>query len=167
MGKLNCEGNFVIKVSNLNPNDTVTLLGINLYHDNQLFSLNNGINSNITLNNAQQTVNNGTINVIAAKNGIPVCIDLKSPLKWSKSEKPIPKKNLIAILFLLTFLLIIIINPSSRYFIISLVIGLFVLTITFLLVSNVNGKITLSASQKIRNAEIFYSQTPIFTQTKK
>ena len=166
VGNIKCEDRIKFKADNLNSNDTLFFLGITIYHNNKLISFNES-NQNISVSNAKLDVKNGVLQLVVEKSGAPVIIDVKTPADLNKSEPLHAKKIVIGLLFLFAFLLMIWINPSTKYLIVSLGTTIFVLLISYIAFNSSSGKITISTSSKIKNAEIFYSQTPFFSTTKR
>ncbi len=166
VGNISCEDGIKFKADNLNSNDTLLFLGITIYHKNKLISF-NGSKQNISVSNANLDVKNSVIQLVVEKSGTPVIIDIKTPADWNNNEPLHAKKVVIGLLFLFAFLLMIWINPSTKYLIVSLGVTIFVLLISYIVFNSSSGKITFSTSSKINNAEIFYSQTPFFSTTKR
>lgn len=165
--QINSDKGINFTATNLNTNDTLSFLGINFYSNNKLYSLDNNIKEHITVTNARFDEKNGVFLLIVERTGTPVTITLTSPEDWGNRE-PFNAKTLIIILvFLLAFLFVIVINPSPGYFVLSMVFAIFVLAFGYFTVNNSNGRVTISSSSKIKNAEIFYSQTPFFSALKR
>ncbi len=167
VGQLNSNAGINFKANNLKSNDTLSFLGINLYSNNKLFSLSNTIKQYISITNAKLSEKDGVLMILVEKSGSPVTISLKPPKEWEGKEPFSTKKIIIVLVFLFTFLLILVVNPSTKYFILSLVLAVFVLTISYFADNHTVGNVTITTTSKIKNTEIFYSQTPFFSATKK
>ncbi|MDD3877611.1 MAG: hypothetical protein PHT69_13405 [Bacteroidales bacterium] len=167
VGPLKSSEGIHFKVNNLNINDTLSFLGINLYSNNKLFSLSDNIKQNISVDNARITEKDGVLILIVEKNGDLVNINIKPPPEWGKNSPFNTKKIIIALVFLIVFLSIFLFNPSSRYFVLALIISVFVLFFTYFLDFNLNQSVAIFTSSKIKNAEVFYNRSPFFSTTKK
>jgi len=167
VGKLDTNKDISLKAEKLNSNDTLFFLGFNIYSNNKLFSLGDDINQHITVTNARLAEKDGVLILIVEKSGIPLNIKLKSPTKWGRSDPFNSQKSIILFVFLAAFLLMMLANPSTRYVLLSLILAIFILVFSYFTDTHSNGRVTLSTSSRIKNAEIFYSQSPFFSATKR
>ncbi len=166
VGDLKSNAGFRLKACNLNINDSLFITGVCFYSHNKLFSPGNNLRHQLSVTNARLSEKDGVPVIVVERKG-DVGINLTPPTEWVKTP-PLPTKKLVIILvFGGAFLLLIIINPPARYSIISLVLALFVMGFAYFTINDSKGKISVITSAPVKNAEIFYSQTPFFSISKK
>ncbi len=166
VGNIKSSQGFHLKADSLNSNDSLFITGICFFSHNKLSSPGNDLKNHISVTNARLTEKDG-VPVIVVEKKAEVNISLTPPTQWDKSPPFQTKTLLIMLVFLGAFLLLLIINPPARYFIISLVLALFVMGFGYFTFNNSKGKISVITSAPIKKSEIFYSQTPFFTISKK
>lgn len=167
VGKANNTSEIEFKADSLKANDTISFLGINFYSHNKLYYLSDDIKQNITLKNAKLSENDGAPVFIVEKTGMPVIIKFNLSADDGKNSSSTHKKAIIIIIFLLAFFSVLAFNPTTRYFIFIVIIAEFALLFSYFAIIPSNGNVELLTSSKIKNAEIFYSRSPFFSNTKK
>lgn len=166
-GKLKPGNNFHLRINNLSANDTISLLSVNLYHDNHVYSLFNKSESVCTISNARFLENPNEVNATVIKANAPVIVKLL-PFNILKKGQPEHWMRLIAILAIfVSFIIVIIVAPNQRYLIFSCIIASFLMLLFFWLGSDIQEQTTLKSSSTIDNAELFYNCQPGFLPSQK
>ena len=165
--QMNDSAGLSIIVNDLNIHDTVSFLGFNFYRDNQVFSLCKGLSKYCTAENAVLVEKNSVLNVMVEQSGKPVKLKLIPSSKWESTNKNNHFYLFILLTFIIVFLLLIAFAPPPRYFIVSVAISLLLMIMCYLINTDPIGRVTMSGSSTVKNAEIYYNHDPFFTPFKK
>lgn len=166
MGKLNDSRGIVLKVKNLSANDTVYFSSFNLYRRNSILSLYKHDESNCTVNNATVCETGEALTAVVKNTGTPVDVHLQESSSWEKTDADRWFSILIAISFVFTFILIVMIAPPVRYFIISCVLVVLLMVLFFLIGQDFHCKVTLSSKTPVKSFQTFYNCNPSFVTNK-
>jgi len=161
-GKINDESGFSLTFNNLKVNDTISLLGLNLYRNNQIYSLFNNSDKYYSVENAIIIEQNGIFKIIIQQSGKPAVINFKSTLNWETNNISKHFNLFVIFAFIITFLLLIILAPPKKYFVVSVILSIIIMFIFYLRGEDFVGKVNISSNAPIKGTEIFYNENPLF-----
>ena len=166
-GKLNVNAPISLKFKNLSANDTISLLSINLFHDDHVYSLFAKNKPACNLKNAHLLDKSGEIIAIVEKANEPVVVNL---LPFSMMTKDHPKHGLetiIIIIFFISFIIVLIKAPRSGYFIASCIISSLLMFVYFWTCNNGECQVIMSTNTPIKSGQVFFNNNPDFLPSKK
>jgi hypothetical protein len=163
-GHINLRENFFLRITNLSKFDTVSLLSINLFHDDKTYSLFENNNSVCKISNASCIENSNNFNITVKKTGVPVVISLLPSNLLKKNNQENRSRAIIILIVFFTFILILIFSPDQRFFIVSSLITIIMMVMFFWLTYDAQSQLTLSTSSSLKRVDFFYNFNPNFEQ---
>ncbi|HOY33061.1 MAG TPA: hypothetical protein PKW80_14370 [Bacteroidales bacterium] len=168
LGQIADSSRLSLMINDAAAGDTICFLGFNLYHNDHVASLVEGIKKKCDVKNAELIENDDGIAVVVQQSGQPVIIDLPPPTVWETSASGFNPLWLVIFAFVAIILVLLACAPSKRYFIAVLLITLLVMVIAHLTFDkSLIGRATMNCDTQLKNAEIFYHKDPFFTPEKK
>jgi hypothetical protein len=167
VGPVNDSAGLAIVIKGLSIHDTITINGFNIYRKGHLYSLCSNSTKNISADNATLTEANRALNAILQHTGKPARINLQPLSHWDKDKTNSHYALIICLFFIIAFILLIVIAPPAKYFTVTVIVSLFVMLLTYIADFEFVGQATMSNNLPIKNAEIYYSHNPMFSNIKK
>jgi len=152
----------VLKIKNLSVNDTATFLAFNFFRNDTLYSLYDRSEACCVVENAATVIRDGAFSVVAQRSDAPVILKLIKTSSWQKMQKEKRPVNIVILVFILAFVVILVMAPPSRYFVITCILTLLLLFIFSWLGKDIQDQVTMSTSTPQRSVESYYSNTPVF-----
>jgi hypothetical protein len=166
-GTLHDSADFYLRINNLATNDTISLLSVNLYHDNHVYSLFNKNESICTIRNASILDKAGEINALVKNANAPVVVNLL-PFDLLKKDKHEHSLNIIIVLVIfLTFIIVAWMSPRKGYLVVSGITASLFMLVYFWLYRDTVYNISLSAGAPMKGAEFYYNNQPNFLSSQK
>jgi len=162
-GHLNDAAGLAILVNNLSPNDTISLLSINLFRDNRVVSLFKNKGAGCIVSNALFIKGNGLLDLAVNKAQTPVSIILQPFKQWQSSNPAKALKIIIVLVFAIVFFLIFIIQPQVKYFIPSSSTALILMVVMFWLGRDIPSQAEMMTRVPVKSADIFYNNSANFS----
>jgi hypothetical protein len=166
-GSLKDASSISLIIEHLSPHDTISILGVNLYRDNRLFSLNKSFLEKTLVANALVNVKKDEIQLTAIQANQSACITFFPYYSWETNDLGLYKKIVIIGIFVLCFLLIFIFAPKSKYFFFTVFISSMIMVVVYVLNHNDIWQVKISSQNEIKNPEVFHNHTPLFSGEKK
>jgi hypothetical protein len=167
VGPVNDSAGLAIVIKGLSIHDTLTINGFNIYRKGHVSSICGSSTENFSSGNATLTAVNGALNAVIQQSGKPVSINLQTLSHWYNDKTNSYSALIICLFFIIAFILLIVIAPPAKYFNVTLIVSLFVMFLTYIADFEFIGRITMSGSLPLKNAEIYYSHNPMFSNIKK
>ncbi len=159
---INDSAGIIIKINKLPAYESVSFLAFNFFRDNTLFSLYDKTNPYCVVENGWTSTKNEVLTVSANNPEEPVIIRLYKTSTWQKMAREERPCYLVIFLFITSFVILLLINPSVRYFITTLLLTLFILCFYCWLGTDIQEQLTYSTSTPQRSVETYYSNSPLF-----
>jgi len=159
---LNDSAGLILKVKSLAMNDTASFLAFDFFRNNSLFSLYDRSYPYCAVENASTTNKDGVFSVIANNADAPIKVHLIKTSEWQEMQHERRPGNIVIFVFILAFVVVLVMSPPSRYFILSCIITLFVLALFNWLGQDIQDQVTMSTSSAQRSVESYFSNTPVF-----
>jgi hypothetical protein len=166
VGTLKDTSSIVLKIHQLGSEDTLSFLGFNRYHDQQLQSLYKQGEPWCSLQNATSIDHDGLKMVVVKNTGLPVSLSLKAPVTWEQPRINLWFTLLIALCFAGVFILILVWAPPVRYFMISCVLAALLMFLFYWVEKDYACEVTLSTTTQVKRFETFYNSNPCFVAEK-
>jgi hypothetical protein len=164
---INDDASISIKVKNLTAHDTLSILSVSAFHNDQVISLNKDKGPLCQLTNAGIIQGNGTMDAIVQAAGEPVSIKLPLLYSWQKSTNERDIEIYILILFIALFLIILVIAPQIKYFIASCLLTLGLMVSFYFVFRNVHSQAAMLTGGPVKSVDFFYNNNPCFNADKK
>jgi len=163
---LDVNAGFSLKFENLSKNDTVSLLSVNLFHNDHVYSLFDRNESVCKITNTRQTgQNDNDVSVVQKADQAVIAKLLVSDFKNPDKMKGVIE-SIILCLFFLVFIIAIIYRPEPRYFVISCFVSSAMMLVFYWLCLDLQDQVTLSTSTPVKCAQFYYNDNPSFEATK-
>jgi len=166
-GHINDQEGFYLKVKNLSANDTISLLSVSFFHNDNVYSLFDKNEPVCTIKNARLLSKSGEVIAIVQRKGEPVSVNL---LPFSVLRNDHPRHGMVNIALLIIFIAFIIVvirAPRSLYLITSCIITSILMFLFFWICNNWQCQVIMSTSSPMKSAQFFYNNNPDFLPTKK
>lgn len=162
VGDVNDSAGLRISVENLHQGDTLFITAIHLFRGGRIFSAvldnkNMGAENGIIINKK------GAAGIIVKEGQKPVIIKLPPASGWETVHRKPDFPLIFVLLFFIAAALLLIINPSVRYFIFILVVSLITMLAWQTTATNLKGRAEIKTTTGIHHAEIYYNNTPFFS----
>jgi alginate O-acetyltransferase complex protein AlgJ len=156
-----------LRIENLSANDTISLLSINLYHDDCVYSLFDKNEVVCKMKNARSLDEPGELNVGIRGTNEAVIINLL-PFNLLKKDQSDQRMEMVVLFIIfLTFIVVVLVAPGQRYFIISCIVVSLLMLLFSWLGSDVQDQTTLETSMSLKSTECFYNDQPSFIRNQK
>lgn len=166
VGPVNDSAGLAIVIKGLSIYDTITINGFNIYRKGHVYSICGNSTENISAGNATLAEANGALNAVVQQSGKPARINLQPISHWDNDKTNSHSALIIFSFFIIAFILLIVIAPPVKYFGVTVIVSLFVMFLTYIADFEFSGKVTMSGSLPLKNAEIYYSHNPMFSNMK-
>jgi alginate O-acetyltransferase complex protein AlgJ len=166
-GNMNQSAGLWLRIGNLSANDTISLLSINLYHDDRVYSLFDKNETVCKMKNARSLDKPGELNVGVIGTNQPVIISLL-PFNLLKKDQPDQRMKMVVLFIIfLTFVVVVLVAPDKRYFIFSCIVVSLLMLLFFWLSSDVQDQTTFETSTPVKKTECFFNDQPGFLADRK
>ncbi|MEI6852893.1 MAG: hypothetical protein WCL06_08625, partial [Bacteroidota bacterium] len=142
-----------LNIKNLNRCDTISLLSINVYHNKQVFSFFKENALQCRVSNANIISKKGAIDAVVQSPNIPVSISFPSYYTWHTTDPANHLRIYIIMAFIGVFLLIILIAPPIKRFLIAVGIGLIIMMSVYWITRRMYYQVAMQTSCPVRNPE--------------
>ena len=162
-GPINLSASLYLKIENLSERDTFSLLSINLFHDDNVYSLFDKNENVCTIKNAVLSDKSDEINAIVQQTNEPLIVNL---LPFSVLKKDSPKHVVyIIIIFILigTYILVLILSPRAVYIISTSLLASALMFFYFWACNDMQYQVTISTKSKLDRVDFFYNNNPVFS----
>ncbi len=166
-GHLNDSAGYHLRVENLAANDTLSLLSVNLFHEDHAYSILNKKESVCTIKNAAFIDKVGEVVAVVKNSNEPVIINLLPNTALKKDNSKNEMESIVILVFILSFIIVLIFAPRSRYFIISCIIVSVLMLVFYWVCNAMQYQVVMSTSSPMKNAQIFYNNNPNFGADKR
>ncbi|MEI8201709.1 MAG: hypothetical protein WCH34_01770 [Bacteroidota bacterium] len=165
-GPLDLNSSFYLKIDKLSENDTISLLSVNLFHNDKVYSLLDRNEAVCGITNAIPVNNTDEIKATVLKSKEAVIVNLL-PFSVMKNNQPNQLIDIIILLmFLVAFVVVIIVSPKSGYFIVISIVTSILMLFYFWVSNDMQYQVTLSTSTPIKRVDFFYNDNPVFSPKK-
>ncbi len=158
---------YTISIKSPAPDDTISILSINIFKNDQVFSLDKENGSSCRITDAGIISGGGVIDAVVQTPGKPVNIVLPFLNSWKRSTPEGDIRIYIILLFIFLFLLIHVLGPITKYLMSICTMASIVMIILFLINQHLHSHVAVQTGSPVRSANFFYNDNPCFVENKR
>ncbi|MGD0711982.1 MAG: hypothetical protein ABR968_12480 [Bacteroidales bacterium] len=158
---------YTILVKSSAPDDTISILSVNIFKNDQVISLDKDKGSLCRITDASIINRDGLIDAVVKTPAKPVDIALPLLNSWKRSTPERDIQIYVALLFIVLFLLIQVLNPLIKYLMSICAMASIVMIILFLINRHFNSHVAIQTGCPVKSVNFFYNDNPCFVENKK
>jgi|GEM_PF-420847 len=162
VSKLKDTAGMCLKVIGIGNDPMVSFTAFTIYHDGVTCSLYDRSSPYCRAENAVMTNDKGVLSVYAAEPGKPVKLHLINASSWQPMDLEPQTGGLAAAVFIAAFIILLLLAPSTKIFIISFFVTLFFSGLYYWLGRDIQDQVTISTTSPQRSVESYFSKSPVF-----
>jgi hypothetical protein len=158
---------YIISVKSPAPDDTISILSVNIFKNDHVFSLDKENGALCRITDAGIVSGGNVIDAVVPTPGKPANIILPLLKSWKRSAPEHDIQIYIILLFIFLFLLVHLLNPITKYLMSICTMASIVMIILFVIDQHLHSHVAMQTGNPVRSVNFFYNDNPCFVENKR